>query len=194
MKGDSWRPELLPEFEDSSSVIYVIDGDFKIRYCNAAWDKFALENGGVHLVRKHQIGRNVMDVTPPPLRPFYEKLFRAVLKLGEEMHCVYECSSDRTFRRFHMHVMRKKTAGQGSRLAIVNSPVSEVARRPSEARYDLAALREENGLVTMCSHCRRTRLPGQEARWVWLPDLVREMPREVSHGICPVCFDLHYRS
>jgi hypothetical protein len=28
--------------------------------------------------------------------------------------------------------------------------------------------------------------------WVWIPDLVRRMPMDVSHGICAVCFDIHY--
>lgn len=73
----------------------------------------------------------------------------------------------------------------------MNVPAPEEARQPSEAPCDLAALRDENGLVAMCSHCRGTRLPDPEARWKWLPDLVREVPREASHGIC---FDLHYRS
>jgi hypothetical protein len=28
--------------------------------------------------------------------------------------------------------------------------------------------------------------------WLWIPELVRKMPLEVSHGICSVCFYVYY--
>jgi hypothetical protein len=75
---------------------------------------------------------------------------------------------------------------------VINSLVLEQEQQRQAFRDDSQALREENGLITMCSHCRRTRLPNAVDTWVWIPDLVRRMPMDVSHGICPVCFDIHY--
>lgn len=92
-----WRPE---QFDDDPAIIFLLDSTFCLRYCNPAWDRFAKENGGYHLLRETQIGRSVIDVTPSPLRPFYSTLYQSVLDSGEETYCYYECSSDETFRRF----------------------------------------------------------------------------------------------
>ncbi len=90
-----------------------------------------------------------------------------------------------------MRVDRKDT-GQGPFLVVINSLVLEEAQQREIFRGDPQALREENGFITMCAHCRRTRVPKAVEVWVWIPDLVRRMPMDVSHGICAVCFDIHY--
>lgn len=90
-----------------------------------------------------------------------------------------------------MHVARKTSPDQSPFLVVINSLVLEQAQQRPGIHYDMSALREKNGLITMCSHCRRTRLPEDDS-WVWVPELVRRMPREVSHGICAVCFEIYY--
>jgi PAS domain-containing protein len=192
MNDEVWRPELLSQYEDSPDVIYVVDSALNITYCNKAWDRFALNNGGSLLLRKDRIGCNIVEITPPVLRPFYADLYERVLGRGEETGHVYECSAPETSRLFHMHLTRKTVRNQGSWLVIINSLVREETRQHPRWRTDLDVLREPNGLITMCSHCRRTRIPNAGESWVWIQDLVRAMPREVSHGLCPVCFDIHY--
>jgi hypothetical protein len=185
---------IFGQFETHSSVIYVLNSSFNISYCNAAWDEFALRNGGARVLRKHQAGRNALDAAPQPLRPFYERLFSSVLRGGGEKGHLYECSSDEKFRRFHMHVMRKDVPGEGLFLVIVNSLVLEKAHDKPKVRFDQRILRQENGLITMCSHCRRVNLPKVRDGWVWVPEVVAKMPQEVSHSLCPVCFDVYYNS
>lgn len=192
MSGDIWIPELLSAYEDSSDVIYVVDSSLNITYCNAAWDRFALSNGGKHLLRRYQAGRSIVEVSPPALRPFYGTAFARALLDGKEVAFEYECSSADVFRRFHMHLARKYTKDRAEYLVIVNSLVREEAQAPPDVHRELEELCEPNGFITMCSHCRRTRTPGAGECWLWLPDLVRRMPPEVSHGLCPVCFDIHY--
>jgi hypothetical protein len=191
-REDTWKPELLAEYEQNPAVIYVLDSSFRLAYCNLAWDRFALENGGPGLLRGRQIGQSTIEVTPLPLRPFYTAMYGHVLEYGREADCVYECSSAETFRRFHMHVKRKNVPNGGSFLVVINSLVLEEPHQSPDIRYDTAELREKNGFVTMCTHCRRTRLPHAVDCWVWAPELVRRMPLEVSHGICSVCFDIYY--
>ena len=187
--ADDW----LTQFEnDPSQIIYVLDSAFRLSYCNAAWDRFALDNGGSHLVRETQIGRNVIDITPAPLRRFYSTLFARALRRSEDIDHVYECSSDETFRLFRMRVKRTK-ADQGLCLVVTNTLILEQAQQRQEFRDDTQELRDENGLITMCCHCRRTRIPNAELAWEWIPGLVHEPPRSVSHGICQVCFDIHYK-
>ncbi|MGD1070378.1 MAG: hypothetical protein ABSB15_09580 [Bryobacteraceae bacterium] len=191
-RQDEWKPELLAEYEQNSAIIYVLDESFRLTYCNLAWDRFAIENGGERVLRKGQIGRSVIEATPSRLRPFYIAMYGRVLQYGEEADCVYECSSAETFRRFHMHVKRRVVPNGGSFAVVINSLVLEEPHRSPDAPYNTEALRDKNGLVTMCTHCRRTLLPQSLDTWVWAPDLVRKMPLNVSHGICPVCFDIYY--
>ena len=188
---DVWPPDPLIRFEDEPSIVYVLDSAFRLSYCNAEWDRFALENAGSHLLRKTQIGRDVMEVTPAPLRRFYSDLYLRVLQSGEETDHVYECSSDDKFRLFRMHVERKST-NRGWLLVVINSLVLEQARQDQDFRDDSQALQDENGIVTMCCHCRKTRIPNAVNSWVTIPGFVRNMPPGVSHGICSVCFDIHY--
>lgn len=35
----------LARYEDDPAIVYGVDSEFRIRYCNAAWDRFAAENG-----------------------------------------------------------------------------------------------------------------------------------------------------
>jgi hypothetical protein len=42
-------------FEDDPSVVYVLDDDLRLAYCNKAWDEFAEHNGGAHLRRVEQL-------------------------------------------------------------------------------------------------------------------------------------------
>jgi hypothetical protein len=192
MSGGVWRPESLSAFEESSDVIYAIDGAMNLAYCNAAWDRFALSNGGAHLVRSSQIGRNVVEITPAVLRPFYAGMYARAMQTGFDAKYVYECSSAQTCRRFRMSVMRKDVPSGRAYLVILNSQVHEAPHRRLRIRADFEELREENGLITMCAHCRRTRIPNAGESWVWIEELVRRMPPEVSSGLCPVCFDIHY--
>jgi hypothetical protein len=182
--------------DDAPAIIYVLDGALRIVYCNLAWNRFAEQNGGAHLCRDTQVGRDVLALTPEPLKPFYGQLFRSVLETGVASDWVYECSSDLQFRRFHMHVARKKPPNKPPMLFVMNSLVIEESieesHRSPGSPFSFERFRDHNGLISMCCHCRRTRLRDKENSWVWVPELVRRMPLDVSHGICPVCFDLHY--
>jgi len=192
MNNGSLLSDYLARFEDDPAIVYVLDQGLNIAWCNAAWDGFALSNGGEPLLRNSQVGRNVVEVTPAVLRPFYAKMYAAVMQRGQEMNCEYECSSDRTLRRFHMHLAKLETRNRGSLLVIVNSLILEAEIPDPGMHYGFRELRDENGLITMCSHCRRTRKPGSGDRWMWVPELVREMPPDVSHGLCSICFHIHY--
>ena len=37
--------------EQDPSVIFVLDREYRLRWCNAAWDQFARENNGEQLLR-----------------------------------------------------------------------------------------------------------------------------------------------
>jgi hypothetical protein len=181
------RPDWLAQFENEPSIVYILDSAFRLSYCNASWDRFALENGGSHLLRKTQVGIDVMEITPEPLRAFYSALYLRVLESGEETDHVYECSSGEKFRLFRMLVRRAD-----SHLVVINSLALEQEYQDPGFRSDSQALVDQNGIVTMCCHCRKTRILNAVDSWVRIPAFVNKMPPLVSHGICSDCFSAYY--
>src|SRR5579872_1274626 len=159
--------------EHDHSVIFSLDANLRITYCNTAWDRFAAANGGAELIRPAPIGRSLLDYISGPLVPYYETAFRNALSAAQTWRNVYECSSPAVFRKFVMHVFPlKETHG----LLVVNSLCVERPHEPShEPRCD-AAYRAPNGIVVMCSHCRRTRRSHGSEQWDWVPEYVEHQP------------------
>jgi hypothetical protein len=179
----------IDEFENDPAVVYLLDNDLRIKYCNKSWDDFADQNGGVHLRRTGQVGRCVLDSTAEPLKAFYQSAFDQALAESQPWQHQYECSSPGLYREFHMQVLPLHAPPS---LVVVNSLVIERAHdrviQPSLAvRY-----RSSVGVITMCMHCRRTRRRGQPDRWDWVPDFLVSPPDALSHGLCSTCFLYYY--
>ncbi|MEI9812314.1 MAG: hypothetical protein WDO18_06420 [Acidobacteriota bacterium] len=51
--------------------------------------------------------------------------------------------------------------------------------------------RDNQGMVRLCAHCRRTKDP-EEERWDWVPAILATLPAYASHGLCPFCRAYHY--
>lgn len=183
------EPWLL-DLERSKSVIYVLDQDFRILYCNQAWDEFAKANEGQGLVRPAVLGQSALQVSAPPLRTFYETMFCTVLESGRPCELDYECSSPDLYRVFHMRVLPVR---DGNQLLIANALAVERPHglnRPARAA-DLARYVDAHGFLHMCSHCRCTRrMEGNT--WDWVPSYLNQPPAPVSHGLCPVCMMYYY--
>jgi|SRR5579871_2140494 len=172
-------------FESDSSVVYCLDPDFKISYCNAAWDRFAIENNGSKLKRPAPIGLRLEDYLRAPLLDFYFAAFEVVRNTGQPWHHVYECSSPETVRRIHMRVSPAPGSAINS-LLVVNSQIGEEPMRRTVCDPTPAIYRHENGFVKMCSGCRRTHRAIDNV-WDWVPKYVEEMPPKTTHGLCPLC-------
>jgi len=54
--------------------------------------------------------------------------------------------------------------------------------------------RDNNGHITMCSHCRCSQRVDKPTQWDFVPQyLVRAaQAMTVSHGICPICYAYFY--
>ena len=70
----------------------------------------------------------------------------------------------------------------------------EMDRRKARERELEQALREVKvlqGLLPICSHCKKIR--DEQGRWHMVESYIREHSKaEFSHGICPECLDKHY--
>jgi hypothetical protein len=94
-----------------------------------------------------------------------------------------------------MRLTRKDFEHYGSCVVVSNDLVLERPRLHPSAGADPEEFRDENGLITMCSHCRRVKLPVAAGEpWVWETRLERSMPPGITHGLCPACLGTFYGS
>lgn len=176
--------------EAEASVVFCLDADLTITYCNPAWDRFARENGGPGLCRPGPIGRLLLDFIDGPDRDYFERLFHRLLLQSEPWERDFECCSGTTFRKFRQRVFpTRQTRG----LAVINTlcierPHDRASCPPLEEVY-----RDSRGMIVMCSGCRRTRRNLADEIWDWVPAFVHTIPAATSHGLCRPCWELYYR-
>jgi hypothetical protein len=177
--------------EFDPAIIFVLDANLRIVYCNRAWDVFARQNDGHGSYRSSVLGTSWINVIPDSLRDFYSDGVAGVHRSGKVWEHDFECSSPELLRRFHMRVLPLPEF----HLLIENSSRVE-AHHHKDLDSDTENFTYVNrfGVVTMCSHCRRSRRadPGQHKFWDWIPRFVRKTPDAVSHGLCPTCCAYFY--
>ena len=171
------------------AVIYLLDPEFRIVYCNAAWNTFALQNGAPGLIREKILGTPVMEVIADPLRGFYEHFYGMVQKAREPWEHDYECSSDQQYRLMRMRVLPLPS----SFLLVENSLRVEHPHSAMAADLSQLSYTDSRGVMVMCAHCRRTRHP-ETSRWDWVPHLVADLPPNTSHGLCKNCRTFYFGS
>lgn len=184
---------MVPLLESDPAVIYGLEPDFRIFYCNPAWDRFAAKNGGRNVDSEAARGVSVLDVTPEALRSFYEDAYLTVQLQRKPWEHDFECSSPEMYRAFRMRVFPLRA----SALLVENSLLIERlhgADREAVAA-NAAQYVDENGILTMCCHCRRTRRLASEKpfeTWDWVPEFIVNAPGSVSHGLCRMCYAYFY--
>ena len=163
---------------------YLLSADLRIVRVNAGWARFAETNRGQATLARWARGSCVLDAISGELRGYYRDLFERALACGEPIFHDYECSSERTHRVFRMMVF---PLGQAF-LAVTHSlHVERDHDRIASAPSDIYV---RDGIVQMCSHCRRVRAHGDVERWDWVPAYVQAPPPNISHGLCAPC--AHY--
>lgn len=180
----------LEKLENDPAIIFALDRNLRLIFCNASWARFARENDGEAWLAEHALGKNIMDVVAQPLQPFYQRAYASARETAEPWEHQYECSSPEKYRAFQMRILPLPTT-RG--FLIVNSLAVErehgtglLEHLPAAATYE-----SEAGLITMCSHCRRTvRVDGSKT-WDWVPEHLR-LRGKVSHGLCIPCYSYFY--
>ena len=175
--------------DNDEVVMFSLDGNLNITYCNTGWDQFALANGGQHLCTPGPIGRCVLDYIGGPDREYFAKHYKRLIGRSEPWERDYECSSANVYRKFRLRVVpfRKKAGLCVMNFLIVEHPHQSAASAPFEETY-----RRPDGLIVMCASCRRTRRSLNPEGWDWVPAFVTEFPLRSTHGVCLPCRELYY--
>ena len=180
--------EVFRSLADSDDTTFVLSRELALVRYNTAWERFAQDNGGLEFDR-FGLGYSVMSAVPAVLKPFYLQGYARVWDSDERWEHDYECSSPDRYRRFRMLVYPIDRAF----LVVVNAMIEDVVHdrevsAPVESRY------ANNGVISMCSNCRRVRNRSFEKRWDWVPAFVAHPPRNLSHGICNACEPIYYEA
>lgn len=181
----------LVALEAESATVFALDRGFRLAYVNPAWVRFALENGAPRLAEAVPLGRSILDAIDGPLRRFYERRWHEVMLSGEPWDHTYEASSPEHYRLFRARAVPVRAGG----ILVTNTQAID---RPHDAFRDPAGrpwleslYADGRGAVTMCGHCRRVRRRDGKT-WDWIPRLLVDARREVTHTLCPVCLDHYY--
>jgi len=174
-----------------SDVVFCLDAELRITYCNAALRRLAGQYGAPK-VREPTLGRSILDYMTELDRACYARILRRVLTQRQPWEHLYEYSTRDLHQQFRVHVL--PLMREPGLMVIVSLQVNQVHQDahdpyPPEKRD----YRNGQGLILMCCGCRRTRrgAPGEES-WQWVPDFIERLPSGLSHGICPACRAHYY--
>jgi hypothetical protein len=168
--------------ESHHGVIFGIWADGRLAYTNPAWQQFALDNDGAHLMQSYTIGRSVFPAMNSQLAEFYKGAIQSCLDSQEPWRYEYECSSPEVFRRHQTVAYPLKREG----LLFVNSLLIEHPINEKTSKYI-----SDDGLVMQCWRCCRFAQPGELHQWDTIRNWVSTRLR-VSHGLCLICLCYHF--
>jgi hypothetical protein len=172
--------------KDSDNTSYLLSNGLQIARVNTGWTKFALENGGKDLLARWGRGSSILDAIPGALRGLYQDGFLRALATGKQWEHDYECSSPGVYREFRMYAFPVESTFLAVTHALrIERPHDRAVSPADDAAYT------SDGIIRMCSYCRRVHAVEGRDRWDWVPAYVSAMPANVSHGLCPPCATFH---
>lgn len=141
--------------ERAEEVTYWVDKDDVIVDASSDWDEFALENGGLAVLREHVIGEPLFRfITGDPTRMLTDTLLQRVRHSGQELTRCYRCDSPELKRYMEMTLSPE----EGSLLRLHHrvvkvEPLDPVV--PFEFGGHLLS-----DVMARCSMCNRVRAKG----------------------------------
>lgn len=179
--------------ENNPHSVFGLSKDLKLNYFNEAWLNFSQQNNGEpDISSKFTIGTSIELAINGPIKDYYINNYKKVLKDLKVWKHEYECSSPNLYRLFSQDVYPLKNA-EG--IIIINSLKIEKPfsiNKDKDLTYSKIEYLNENGTITQCTNCRRTKRIVELEIWDWVPSFVLEMPANVSHSICQTCFDYYW--
>jgi hypothetical protein len=165
-------------------VTFLLDPELRFVECNAAWDDFALANGGAGILRNQIQGHSILRYIPYVLRTFYVNRYRATISTRRTSNFVYDCSTPEKIRIFRMTI-EAVPAGLfvTSHLELVEDCTPCGPLTPERTLEYISS----TGFATMCANCRKTRRLHDSGVWDWVPDMILHDQSVISHGLCPRC-------
>lgn len=180
--------------ENSSQSIFALSNDLKLIYFNKAYINFAIENStDLNTAKISPLGIELKNIVPEILLEFYTKNYLEALKTGEVWHHQYECSSDNNYRLFVQTVypLKNKTGLLIENKLRIEKSFSEIDKKDNDPNLNIYT--QPTGFINQCSNCRGIQRVDNTDKWDWVSYWVKNIPKNTSHTICPVCFDYYWK-
>lgn len=181
----------LETLENDLHSIYAVDKDLRLIYFNKAYLEFAKSNNGEpYLSQKYPLGSYLPDAICGDIKELYLNKLSNVLTSGKSEQLLYECSSSLLHRLFmqKLYPLRNKAG-----IVIINALNTEKKIKIKEELTSNLYL-QDTGFINQCSNCRRTQSSKNTNFWDWVPNYIIKMPNNISHTICPICFDYYWKN
>lgn len=175
---------------------FALDRRGSIVEVNGAWDRVATQADGP--VAAEVLETCWLDhITGVELRAWYQQVFVRVLQLGvgESHRC--DCNTPDRYRLFSscFEPLRSRRTGERAGVLVLTAlleeaPIDEIypIGPPDELRYLCP-----DGFIRQCSGCRRVWIAGSSPpEWDIVPEYIGAPRRNISHGLCKLCRELHY--
>lgn len=176
MPDEGQRPLLfyqaISSIEDTS---YLLSRQLKIVRVNAAWTRFAEQNGGAEVLLRWGRGSAVLDAISADLRDMFRHMYMHALASNERCEHDYDCDSNDVKRPLRMLAIPL----DGQFIVVTHSRRILAADAIEDAYV-------HDGVVTMCASCRRVRALDGE-RWDAVPEALVGKSQRISHGLCRLC-------
>ncbi len=179
--------------EDSKDVIFGLSKNLELIYFNESWREFYIANCEEcqDILLKFPLGTPFENAILGDLKDYYKIQYAKVLTNLKVWKHEYECSSPNVFRVFLQSVYPLKN---GAGLIVVNSLKIECKKSDCTSQiHNSIDYVHNTGLITQCSHCKRTQRVNDLEIWDWVPQFIVNMPSNTSHSICPICYDYHWK-
>lgn len=168
---------------------YHIDGQDRLIYVDDTWREFANNNAAPELVSDTILFKPLWNfIADRKVHHLYQMLLEKVRQSGKPVQIFYRCDAPHMRRFMEMRMTLDEESGVQFR----NWLVREEPCEPVEL-LDTTAKRSQE-LLIICSWCKRVKVETQT--WVQVEEAVQqlalfeaaELP-QLSHGICPECFE-----
>lgn len=171
-------------------IRYFINRENRIESINDVWRSFAAKNGGEKLMNEMVLYRDISKfIACDRCQELYYMLLESIRASKKAIGFSFRCDSPETRRYMKMEMVPLE---QGK--VQFTSYLEREEARESLALLDLSTERTEE-FVTICSWCKRIKTG--DITWVNTEEAVEKMALfhkerlpKLSHGVCPVCYEL----
>ena len=180
-----------------TEVAWLLDEQLLIMAVSPAWNRFARANGGGDsTLAGAVIGTGWLGhIEGEQPRSLFENVALAALDLRERaaisgLRVEADCNTPSLRRQTSTQFVPILDGDAAIGLYVRSSVTAETPIGESYRIRELEALSFQDGLIRMCSGCRRVKTA--ELTWELVTQLIAHTPANVSHGFCDPCAALIY--
>ncbi|MCI5225517.1 MAG: hypothetical protein D3918_02390 [Candidatus Electrothrix sp. AX2] len=175
---------------DESYTSYLINKKNIIESVDDGWVSFAEKNHGKELINERVVYRDINAVIAcKKCQELYDMLIESVRAKQKTIYFPFRCDSPEA-RRY----MTMEMAPLHQKKILFTSYLEKEDRRTPLALLDIMTARSDE-IIMICSWCKRIR--AEKDIWLEAEEAVEKMLLfnrsplpQLSHGICPSCYDL----